>query len=66
MTPTQFGFRCFNTNCRDYVSKVDAKTCERVKLDTRSVLSHMRSSSMMRTLKKADKTGEFLEAHKRD
>jgi hypothetical protein len=66
MTPTTFGFKCFNDNCKDYVSKVDAKTCERVKLDTRSVLGHMRSSSMMRALKKADKTGDYLEAHKRD
>ena len=66
MRPTTFGFICWNDQCRDYVSSADAKTCERVTLDTRSVLKHMRSSSLMRTLAKADKTGEFLRAHERD
>jgi hypothetical protein len=66
MTLGAFGYRCTNDQCRDYVSKADAKTCERVRLDTRSVLSHMRSSSMMRALAKADKTGDYMRAHSRD
>lgn len=61
-----WGYHCPNDQCRDYVSRADAKTCGRLKLDTASVLQHMRSSSMMRALKKAEKTGEFLRAHNRD
>lgn len=66
MSEGWFGFTCVNTRCRDFITKRDAKFCERVKLDTASVnrfLTRRHSSSLMRQIAKAEKTGVYIQAY---
>lgn len=66
MRETLFGYRCTNDQCDDFISKKDAKHVERMRLDTNSVLSEMRSSSVMRSVAKAEKTGNYMRAFIKD
>lgn len=64
-----FGWTCENTNCRDFISKKDARYVERVRLDTASVhrfMNRRHSSSLMNRIKRAEKTGQYVQAFERD
>lgn len=64
-----FGWTCVNQNCRDFVAKKDAKYVERIPLDTASVTrfaSRRHSSSLINQIKRADKTGNYVQAFERD
>lgn len=60
-----WGFTCNNDQCRDFVSKADAKTCERVASNAYSVNQYLYSSTM-RQLAGAEKTGNYMRAQQRD
>lgn len=60
-----FGWHCNNSRCNDFISNKDARFIERVKLDTASVhrfMNRRHSSSLMRQISKAEKTGAYLQA----
>ncbi len=64
-----FGYTCTNPHCRDFVAKRDLKYVERIPLNTDSVsrfLTRRHSSSLMNKIKKAEKTGDYIEAYERD
>lgn len=64
-----FGWHCVNTNCRDFLSNSDARFIERVKLDTDSVnrfINRRHSSRLIDRIKRADKTGEYIQAFEKD
>lgn len=64
-----FGWTCNNSNCRDFISNADAKYIERVKLDTESVTRFMNrrhSSNLMNHIKRADRTGVYVQAFQKD
>lgn len=64
-----FGWHCNNTNCRDFISNTDAKYIERVKLDTASVtrfINRRHSSSLIDRIKRADRTGVYVQAFQKD
>lgn len=63
MRETLFGYRCQNDKCGDFISKRDAQHIPRTKMDTSSVKNYMRSSSIMRQVKDAERTGNYLRAY---
>lgn len=64
-----FGFTCENTRCRDFIAKKDLKFVERIPLDTESVMrfaTRRHSSNIFNLVKKAEKTGNYMQAFEKD
>lgn len=64
-----FGWTCENTRCRDFLAKKDAKFVERIRLDTESVTrfaTRHHSSNLLNRVKRAEKTGDYIQAYEQD